>query len=204
MKKRLLAAAVAAMLCTATAVQAQWVVIDPTNLVQNTLTAILPLLSRRSGEMLWCTARLWSVVFLANMAGTFASVLLAYRVGVVPPEYVEGMIAISEHYGELSAYDSFVRGIPAGFFVAAIVWMLPSARASAIFVIMMFTYLIAMGGFTHVIAGSGELFLLMLAGKLGAGHAAAVLFATLAGNIAGGTGLFALLAYGQVANEIET
>ena len=39
MKKRLLAAVVAAMLCTATA-HAQWVVIDPTNLVQNTLTAI--------------------------------------------------------------------------------------------------------------------------------------------------------------------
>ena len=39
MKKHLLAAAVAAMLCTATA-HAQWVVIDPTNLVQNTLTAI--------------------------------------------------------------------------------------------------------------------------------------------------------------------
>jgi P-type conjugative transfer protein TrbJ len=40
MKKRLLAAAVAAMLCTATTVHAQRVVIDPTNLVQNTLTAI--------------------------------------------------------------------------------------------------------------------------------------------------------------------
>ena len=39
MKKRLLAAVVAAMLCTADA-HAQWVVIDPTNLVQNTLTAI--------------------------------------------------------------------------------------------------------------------------------------------------------------------
>ena len=39
MKKRLIAAAIAAMLCTATA-HAQWVVIDPTNLVQNTLTAI--------------------------------------------------------------------------------------------------------------------------------------------------------------------
>ena len=39
MKKRLVAAAVAAMLCTATA-HAQWVVVDPTNLVQNTLTAI--------------------------------------------------------------------------------------------------------------------------------------------------------------------
>lgn len=40
MKKRLLAATVAAMLCTASTVHAQWVVVDPTNLVQNTLTAI--------------------------------------------------------------------------------------------------------------------------------------------------------------------
>ena len=39
MNKRLIAAAIAAMLCTATA-HAQWVVVDPTNLVQNTLTAI--------------------------------------------------------------------------------------------------------------------------------------------------------------------
>ena len=39
MKKRLTAAAIAAMFCTATA-HAQWVVIDPTNLIQNTLTAI--------------------------------------------------------------------------------------------------------------------------------------------------------------------
>ena len=39
MKKRFVAAAIAAMLCTATA-HAQWVVVDPTNLVQNTLTAI--------------------------------------------------------------------------------------------------------------------------------------------------------------------
>ena len=40
MKKRLIAAAIAATLCTATTVHAQWVVVDPTNLVQNTLTAI--------------------------------------------------------------------------------------------------------------------------------------------------------------------
>ena len=40
MKKRLLAAVVATMLCAATTVHAQRVVIDPTNLVQNTLTAI--------------------------------------------------------------------------------------------------------------------------------------------------------------------
>lgn len=40
MKKRLIATAIAAMLCTVSTAQAQWVVVDPTNLVQNTLTAI--------------------------------------------------------------------------------------------------------------------------------------------------------------------
>lgn len=39
MKKCLLAAAIAAMLGTVSTVQAQWVVVDPTNLAQNTLTA---------------------------------------------------------------------------------------------------------------------------------------------------------------------
>ena len=36
MKKRLLAAAVAASLCIVPTAQAQWIVLDPTNLVQNT------------------------------------------------------------------------------------------------------------------------------------------------------------------------
>jgi type IV secretion system protein TrbJ len=40
MKKNLLAAAAAALLCAMPLAQAQWVVIDPTNLVQNTLTAV--------------------------------------------------------------------------------------------------------------------------------------------------------------------
>ncbi len=40
MKKRLIVAAVVASLCIAPAAQAQWIVLDPTNLVQNTLTAI--------------------------------------------------------------------------------------------------------------------------------------------------------------------
>lgn len=170
---------------------------------ENTITAILPLLSNRSGQMLWCTARLWGIVFVANLAGTFLSGALSHWVGVVPPQYVDGMLAISRHFGDLSPYEAFARGIPAGFFVAAIVWILPSARSSAIFVIVMFTYLIGVGGFTHVIAGSTELFMLLLAGEVGLPHASALLVATLCGNIAGGTGLFALLAYGQVVSEID-
>lgn len=40
MKKRLLAVAAAALIGAMPVAQAQWVVIDPTNLVQNTMTAV--------------------------------------------------------------------------------------------------------------------------------------------------------------------
>ncbi|TPW30243.1 formate/nitrite transporter family protein [Pararhizobium mangrovi] len=171
---------------------------------ENTITAILPLLSRPSARMVWCTARLWGIVLVANLVGTFCSAALSTWVGVVPPEHIAGMLAISRDFAALEPYQAFARGIPAGFFVAAIVWMLPSARAASIFVIIMFTYLIAIGGFTHVIAGSTELFLLALSGDATIGHSAALIGATLVGNIAGGTGLFALLAYGQVVNELPS
>ncbi|ARK63638.1 P-type conjugative transfer protein TrbJ [Burkholderia pseudomallei] len=40
MKMRFLSLAIAALICVMPAAQAQWVVVDPTNLVQNTLTAV--------------------------------------------------------------------------------------------------------------------------------------------------------------------
>lgn len=170
---------------------------------ENTLTAILPLLVQRTPNMLWCTARLWAVILVANFFGTFLASAFAVWGGSIPAEHVEGMIAISRHFAEHTPWEAFTLGVPAGFYVAAIVWMMPSARGASVLVIVMFTYLIAMGGFTHVIAGSAEMFLLMLTGEVGAPGVAALLGATLMGNILGGTGLFALLAYGQVAQEIE-
>ena len=69
--------------------------------------------------------------------------------------------------------------------------------------VIMFTWLIAAGDFTHVIAGSTEMFLLAFNGELGFTEALLLhLLPTLAGNIIGGTGLFAMLAYGQIHAEI--
>ncbi|WP_413540301.1 formate/nitrite transporter family protein [Marinobacter sp. ELB17] len=81
--------------------------------------------------------------------------------------------------------------------------MLPSAKGSEELVIVLFTWLIAAGGFTHVIAGSNEIFTLVLNGEMNIFtafiyHIAPVLI----GNILGGTGLFAMLAYGQVHEEM--
>ena len=170
---------------------------------ENTLTVILPLLHKRSMHMTLCTARLWAIVFLANMVGTFSAAFFSFYFGAVPPEFLEGMTAISKHYAELKPMEAMSYGIVSGFIIAAVVWMKPSVNNSLLIMIVMFTYLIAIGNFTHVIAGSNELFLMALQGYISVADTLELIGATLVGNILGGTCLFALLAYGQVVREIE-
>ena len=67
----------------------------------------------------------------------------------------------------------------------------------------MMTWLIALGGFTHIVAGSMEAFLLAVNGQLSVGAMVVGFMApVLAGNIVGGTVLFAVLSYAQVMEEI--
>ncbi len=170
---------------------------------ENTITVVLPVLAKPSAEHLRQTARLWSVVLLANFAGTFLVALISVRGGVFSPSVVTAMMEIAHHAASLAPGEALLRGIPAGFLIAALVWMLPSARGSEVLTIMLFTWLIAAGGFTHVVAGSNEMFVLVLAGELSVITAfTAHIIPALLGNILGGTGLFALLAYGQVRSEM--
>ena len=79
----------------------------------------------------------------------------------------------------------------------------PSARGQEFWIVLIFTYFIALGHFAHVVAGSGEAWLLAVAGETSFAHALfGIILPTLVGNIVGGTGLFALLAHAQVRAEI--
>jgi formate-nitrite transporter family protein len=65
------------------------------------------------------------------------------------------------------------------------------------------TWLIAAGGFMHIVAGSVEAFLLVLNGELQwLAMIGNFIVPVLIGNIVGGTALFALIAYAQVMKEI--
>ena len=97
-----------------------------------------------------------------------------------------------------------IVAVVAGWLIAALVWMLPSAEGTEIFVITLITYLIALGGFTHVVAGSAEALYMWLAGQESFARVVFGFFLpTLAGNLVGGTLLFAVLSYAQVREEIE-
>ena len=171
---------------------------------ENTITAVLPLLANWSSSTLAQTARQWSVVLLANLAGTFVTALIALYAGVGPEAHVEAMLHVSREFAAHPASEALLYGIPAGFFVALIVWVLPNSKGSEFWVIVTLTYLISVGGFTHVVVGSAEVFLLLLAGEIPLSQALlGLLLPTLIGNIIGGTGLFAMLAYGQVREEMS-
>ena len=170
---------------------------------ENTITTVLPVVARRSLRCGLSMARLWSVVLVANVVGALIASAFMSVPGVFPAEVAEAMREISAHAMSLSAGDSFLRAIPAGFLVAALVWMMPSAEHIAFFVILTFTWLIAAGEFTHIIAGSVEMGLLLWSGELSlAGAVGGFFLPVLAGNVIGGTAIFTLLAWGQVKNEV--
>ncbi|NNE24237.1 MAG: formate/nitrite transporter family protein [Rhizobiales bacterium] len=169
---------------------------------ENTITPILPVLHNRSGEAFRCLARLWIIVLLANLVGTFLSASLPTIFPIASAAQMSAVLEISTHFAERSNAEAFFTAIPAGFLVAAMVWMLPSSKGFEFWTIVAVTYAIAIADTSHVIVGSTELFTAMLHGEASIAKVLAMLACTGLGNILGGTGLFAVLAYVQVSEEI--
>ena len=96
-----------------------------------------------------------------------------------------------------------MQGITAGYLMAAMVWLLPGAGPARFQVVTLMTYLIGVGGFAHIVAGSMEAFMLLLQGELGGWQMlGSFTLPVLLGNVVGGTALFAVLAYAQVMKEV--
>ncbi|MDW4499906.1 formate/nitrite transporter family protein [Sulfitobacter sp. D35] len=170
---------------------------------ENTITTVLPIMADPRPIMFARMIRLWAVVLAANVLGAFIAAAVMIFTPVIPQELLPAVAELSEHALSFAPLDAFSRGIPAGMLVAAIVWMHPQAKQAAFFMIMVFTWLIAAGDFTHIVAGSVEMAYMLLTGATGTMDALFGFFVpVLFGNIIGGTAIFALLAYGQVKEEI--
>jgi formate/nitrite transporter FocA (FNT family) len=99
---------------------------------------------------------------------------------------------------------TLARGVFAGWLIALMMWLLPAANSSRPQIIVIMTYILALGEFAHIIAGSADCAFLVQIGKASFADYALVFFIpTLLGNALGGTTLVALLNYGQVAAELD-
>lgn len=170
---------------------------------ENTIRAVLPLAAEFNASNLSSLGRMWGIVFAANMAGTLAAAAFCTVTPVLSPDLRAGMLQISAEMMQNGWAAMFFKAVASGYLIAAMVWLIPSAEASQFYVVMLMTYLIAVGGFTHVVAGSVEAFLLLLNGQLGLGHLlGGFTVPVFLGNVVGGTALFALISYAQIMKEL--
>ncbi len=170
---------------------------------ESTITAVLPVTASFSAGNVARMGRMWAIVLVANLAGTLFAALFCTYTPVLPPEVLDKMLGISAQLLTLGWPDMFFRAIASGFLIAAMVWLMPSSEGTQFHIIALMTYLVALGEFTHIVAGSMEAFLLLTNGQWNlAGMAIDFTLPTLLGNIVGGTALFTVLSYAQVMKEI--
>lgn len=170
---------------------------------ESTLSAVIPVATKASPRNLLRLARLWSIVLLANFAGTFV-VAGGVQLGLIGTP--EGLAAMHETAREALPHVGWAgvaAAVPAGFLMAAIAWVLPGGRRQEFWIVLFFTYFISLGGFAHVVAGSAEVWLLVMDGVVSPlDGVVRHILPVLLGNIIGGTVLFATLAHAGVRQEL--
>lgn len=170
---------------------------------EQTIVTVLPNMAAPGWHRLGVTARLWGIVFVANMLGTASAAAIIIYGHLTSPDLTGAMLEVSGVLLHKAPLDMLLQGVPAGFLIASVAWIRAGVDGGEFWVILALTYAIALGDFTHVVAGSAEAFLLVFGGQTGVGHAAlGIILPSLAGNVIGGTGLFALLAHAQVRQEM--
>ncbi|OCW59670.1 transporter (formate/nitrite transporter family protein) [Hoeflea olei] len=170
---------------------------------ENTIMTVLPVVAKPSRKSAIKLARLWGLVLVANVIGCFIAAITIAHAGVLPDNLLPAFDALARHAMEIPAAEGFARAIPAGILIAALVWMLPQAEGSSFWVITLFTWLIGVCGFTHIVAGSVEMAWMLVTGQTGIAHAlGSFFFPVLAGNVVGGTLIFTFLTWAQVHQEI--
>jgi formate/nitrite transporter FocA (FNT family) len=166
---------------------------------ENTLTAIVPLLMRRTWPCLKNVLRLWTVVLLANLAGVF---LFAWVVGsteIFSDQAREAFAQIGRAAMQHSFGTVLLKGIFGGWLIALMVWLLPAADVAKVSIIVILTYLVGLGELSHIIAGSVETFYLVGIGQTSFGaYLVSYMIPTLLGNIIGGVSIAAALNHAQV------
>lgn len=170
---------------------------------ENTITTVVPLFKPFTLDKLRAVGRLWGIVILCNIIGTGLASLFFLTTDLFTPNIDKALDELAHHVASFSAIQNLLKGVMSGLLIAALVWMLPSV-SNKFLVIFFMTYLIGLGDFTHVVVGSTEMSYLVWQGEASLGeYMFNFLIPTTIGNIIGGTGVFTLVIYGQVTEELE-
>ena len=171
---------------------------------ENTLTAVLPIMSKPTLNNFGRLFRLWSVVLIGNLMGTFLVAYVMLHLPIFDTPTDEAFLEIGRKVMENDVSQMFAKGIVSGWMIATMVWMIPSMESAKMWIIILVTYLMALGDFTHIVVGTAEVSYLVFAGEL-PWKDFWLIFAgpTLAGNIIGGSFIFALISHAQIRSDTK-
>lgn len=171
---------------------------------ESTLTAVLPLMVRRDLATLLSLLRMWSIVLAANLLGTSAFAYLVAREGVFPAPVHDALSSIGQEVLAGPTGPKILKAILAGWLIALMVWLLPSARSARILVILLLTYVVAIAQLPHIVAGSADVaFAVWTGGATTGDYLWRFLLPTLLGNTIGGVALVAFLNHAPLASDLQ-
>ncbi|MEO5589124.1 MAG: formate/nitrite transporter family protein [Gemmatimonadaceae bacterium] len=168
---------------------------------ENTVTPIVPLLISYTAAKLRKVITLSIVVLLGNLVGALIFASVVGLTQTFEPEVHEAFAAIGHEALAGTFTTTLVRGVFAGWLIALMVWMLPAASHSKVAVIIIMTYIVGIGGLSHVIVGSVETLYLVVTGEIPAViYVFDFLLPTVIGNLLGGIILVSWLNHAQVTS----
>ena len=171
---------------------------------ENTVTAVLPVMHKPTWGNVGLLLRLWGFVLLGNLIGTALGALAFNEMPIFDDATRQAFTNISMKVMENTPGEMFANAVISGWIIATMVWMFPSAGGAKLVVIVMMTWLVALGDLAHIVVGSVEVLYLVFNGSI-PWHEFFWPFAlpTLLGNITGGTLIFALISHAQIRNDMS-
>ncbi len=171
---------------------------------ENTLTAVLPVMHKPTGSNFLLLLRLWGMVLLGNLIGTGLAAYAFEYMPIFDEQTRDAFVKIGMEVMKNTPGEMFANAIISGWIIATMVWMFPAAGSAKIVVIIIMTWLVALGDLTHIVVGSVEILYLVFNGTV---HWTDFFWPfalpTLAGNICGGTFIFALISHAQIRNDMS-
>ena len=115
---------------------------------ENTMTAVLPVMTEPTLSNFGRLLRLWLVVLVGNLVG-----VVAFAFGVLHLQQFDAadhaaFVELGEALMKNTPWQMFTKGILAGWLIAMMVWMLAATQRARFVVIVMVTYVVAIGDFT--------------------------------------------------------
>ena len=146
------------------------------------------------------TARLWSVVFVCNIAGAMGFSALTTRTSALSPAVRDALVTLGNAAAQGTWSHIFWSGVIGGWLIALVAWMVTASHwtIGQIAVVWLITFVVGVGHFAHCIASSGEIMSAVFAGAVPFTRYLQWLALATSGNILGGVVIVTVLNFGQV------